>query len=103
MLQSEEEAPWSMSLDLGNIKEEQEDLLNDSDEADYIRFSVTDVAVKSEDDEDGPQFSQSNQSPAEEKNEGEPPGLSSSSSAAASQLAGIRNLAHLILQTLFLQ
>lgn len=101
MLQTEEEVSWSMSLDLGNIKEEQEDLLNDSDEADFIRLSVTDVAVKSEDEEDGPQFSQSNQSPAEEKNEEEPPGLSSSS--AASQLAGIRNLAHLILQTLFLQ
>lgn len=94
MLQTEEEVPWSMSLNLGNIKEEQKDLLNDSDEADFIRFSVTDVAVKSEDDEDRPQFSQSNQSPAEEKTEGEPPGLSSS--AAASQLAGIRNLAHLI-------
>ncbi|XP_041830687.1 uncharacterized protein LOC121632933 [Melanotaenia boesemani] len=85
-----EEVPWSSSLDQQDpeplcIKEEEdefwisqeEEQLDGQRETDISRFSLNLVTVKSEDDEEEPQFSHLRQIKAEDRRETEPPGCSS--------------------------
>ncbi|XP_030611147.1 zinc finger protein 721-like [Archocentrus centrarchus] len=71
MLPIKDEVPWTLSLDqqdsdMCHIKEEQEgEQLNGLDEADVPRFPFTAAAVKSEDDEEKPEFSQLHKRPAD--------------------------------------